>query len=228
MVDEGQVLPVPKGMDVVTAASLPEAYFTVWSNVYGYGRLQPSESLLVHGGSSGIGVAAIQLAKARGHAVYTTAGTQEKCRFCEQLGARKAINYRIDDFVQAIGRETDGRGVDVVLDMIGGSYVARNVQVLAIEGRLVMIATQGGNQGEVDVLRIMQRRLTLTGSTLRARSTEFKRRIRDELRKEVWPLFESGALRPVVDRVFALNEAPKAHAYMESGEHKGKILLAVR
>jgi NADPH2:quinone reductase len=228
VVDEGQVLPVPRGVDVVAAASLPEAYFTVWSNVYGYGRLQPSETLLVHGGSSGIGVAAIQLAKARGHVVYTTAGSDEKCRFCEQLGARKAINYRTDDFVQEIARETDARGVDVVLDMIGGSYVARNVQVLAVEGRLVMIATQGGNQGEIDVLRIMQRRLAVMGSTLRARSTEFKRRIRDELRAEVWPLFEAGALRPIVDRVFAFDEAPKAHAYMESGEHKGKILLAVR
>jgi putative PIG3 family NAD(P)H quinone oxidoreductase len=227
-VDEGQVLPVPKGIDVAAAASLPEAYFTVWSNVYGYGRLQPSETLLVHGGSSGIGVAAIQLAKARGHVVYTTAGSAEKCRFCEQLGARKPINYRTDDFVQAIARETDSRGVDVVLDMIGGSYVARNVQVLAVEGRLVMIATQGGNQGEVDVLRVMQRRLALMGSTLRARSTEFKRRIRDELRAEVWPSFEAGALRPIVDRIFPFGEASKAHAYMESGEHKGKILLAVR
>jgi NADPH:quinone reductase-like Zn-dependent oxidoreductase len=152
----------------------------------------------------------------------------EKCRFCEQLGARKAINYRTDDFVQAIARETDSRGVDVVLDMIGGSYVARNVQALAVEGRLVMIATQGGNQGEIDVLRIMQRRLSLMGSTLRARATDYKRRIRDELRAEVWPAFEAGALRPIVDRIFPFAEASQAHAYMESGEHKGKILLAVR
>ena len=163
----------------------------------------------------------------KGQVVLTTAGSDDKCRFCVELGATRAINYRSEDFVDVVGRETQGRGVDVVLDMIGGSYLARNLQVLAVEGRLVIIATQGGNQGEVDVLRVMQRRLAIMGSTLRARDTAFKRRIRDELRAHVWPLFDSGALRPIVDRVFPLEQAAQAHAYMESGAHKGKILLAL-
>jgi NADPH2:quinone reductase len=226
-VDAGQVLPIPGALDMVEAASLPEAMFTVWSNVFGFGRLQPGETLLVHGGSSGIGVAAIQLAAALGHAVFTTAGSAEKCRFCESLGARRAIDYKGEDFVAEIGKATSGRGVDVVLDMVGGSYVQRNLQVLASGGRLVMIATQGGAKGEIDVLRIMQQRLVITGSTLRPRSADFKRTIRDQLLQQVWPLLAAGRIRPVVDSVFALAEAGKAHSRMEGGEHMGKIILAV-
>jgi NADPH2:quinone reductase len=201
--------------------------FTVWSNVFVFGRLQPGETALVHGGSSGIGVAAIQLAAVFGHTVFATAGSDDKCRFCESLGAQRAIDYKTEDFVAEIAKETGGRGVNVVLDMVGGSYVARNLQVLAPEGRLVMIATQGGAKGEIDVLRIMQQRLVITGSTLRPRSAEFKRSIRDQLLQRVWPLLTQGRIRPVVDSVFALAEAGKAHARMEGGEHKGKIILAI-
>ncbi len=226
-VDAGQVLPIPGTLDMVEAASLPEAMFTVWSNVFVFGRLQPGETLLVHGGSSGIGVAAIQLAAALGHTVFATAGSDDKCRFCESLGARRAIDYKTEDFVAGIVKETAGRGVDVVLDMVGGSYVARNLQVLATEGRLVMIATQGGAKGEIDVLRMMQQRLVLTGSTLRPRSVEFKRAMRDQLLQKVWPLIAAGRVRPVVDSVFALAQAAEAHARMEGGEHKGKIILAL-
>jgi putative PIG3 family NAD(P)H quinone oxidoreductase len=226
-VDAGQVLPIPGSLNMVEAAALPEAMFTVWSNVFQFGRLQQGETLLVHGGSSGIGVAAIQLAVARGHTVFATAGSDDKCRFCEGLGARRAIDYKTGDFVAEIAKETAGRGVDVVLDMVGGSYVSRNLQVLASEGRLVMIATQGGAKGEIDVLRMMQQRLVITGSTLRPRSAEFKRSIRDQLLQNVWPLLANGRIRPVVDSVFALAEASRAHARMESGEHKGKIILAV-
>jgi NADPH:quinone reductase len=226
-VDVGQVLPIPGPLDMIEAASLPEAYFTVWSNVFEFGRLQPGESLLAHGGASGIGVAAIQLAAARGHRVFTTAGSDEKCRFCEGLGATRAINYRSQDFVEVIAAETGGKGVNVILDMIGGGYVARNLQALATEGRLVMIATQGGAKGEVDVLRIMQQRLVVTGSTLRARSSDFKRAIRDQLATHVWPLIASGRIRPIVDTVFPFERAGDAHAYMESGAHKGKIVLCM-
>jgi NADPH:quinone reductase len=226
-VDAGQVLPIPGSLDMIQAASLPEAMFTVWSNVFVFGHLQPGETLLVHGGSSGIGVAAIQLAAVFGHTVFATAGSDDKCRFCESLGAQRAIDYKTEDFVAEIARETGGRGVNVVLDMVGGSYVARNLQVLAPEGRLVMIATQGGAKGEIDVLRIMQQRLVITGSTLRPRSAEFKRSIRDQLLQRVWPLLTQGRIRPVVDSVFALADAGKAHARMEGGEHKGKIILTV-
>jgi NADPH2:quinone reductase len=226
-VDAGQVLPIPGSLDMIEAASLPEAMFTVWSNVFGFGRLQPGETLLVHGGSSGIGVAAIQLAAALGHTVFATAGSADKCRFCESLGARRAIDYKSEDFVAEIARQTGGRGVDVVFDMVGGSYVPRNLQVLATEGRLVIIATQGGVKGEIDVLRIMLQRLVITGSTLRPRSVEFKRTIRDQLLEKVWPLIAAGRVRPIVDSVFALAEASKAHARMESSEHKGKIILTL-
>lgn len=226
-VNAGQVLAIPGSLSMIEGASLPEAYFTVWSNVFEFGRLRPGESLLVHGGSSGIGVAAIQLAAARGHAVFTTAGSEEKCTFCLRLGAKRAIHYRNEDFVGVIAQETGGSGVNVILDMIGGAYVSRNLQALATEGRLVMIATQGGVKGEIDVLRVMQRRLVVTGSTLRARSSDFKRGIRDTLAAEVWPLIASGKIRPMVDRVFPFERAAEAHAYMESGAHKGKIVLEV-
>jgi len=226
-VDAGQVLPIPGSLDMIEAASLPEAMFTVWSNVFGFGRLQPGETLLVHGGSSGIGVAAIQLGAALGHTVFATAGSADKCRFCESLGARRAIDYKSEDFVAEIAKQTGGRGVNVVFDMVGGSYVPRNLQVLATEGRLVIIATQGGMKGEIDVLRIMLQRLVITGSTLRPRSVEFKRAIRDQLLEKVWPLIAAGRVRPIVDSVFALAEASKAHARMESSEHKGKIILTL-
>ncbi|MGH8185372.1 MAG: NAD(P)H-quinone oxidoreductase [Steroidobacteraceae bacterium] len=226
-VDVAQVLPVPGSLTMVEAASLPEAYFTVWSNVFVFGRLLSGETLLVHGGSSGIGVAAIQLAVARGHVVFTTAGSDEKCRFCERLGATRAINYNSEDFVAAVTAATAGRGVDVILDMIGGGYLPRNLQTLATEGRLVVIATQGGAKGEVDVLRVMQRRLVITGSTLRPRLAQFKADIKGQLLRHVWPLIEAGRIQPIVDKVFPLAEAGNAHAYMESGAHKGKIVLTI-
>ena len=226
-VSAGQVLPIPGNLDFIQAASLPEAYFTVWSNVFEFARLQPGERLLVHGGSSGIGVSAIQLAAARGNIVYTTAGSDEKCRFCEQLGAARAINYKTQDFVTEIAALTQRNGVNVVLDMVGGSYVARNLQVMSTEGRMVMLATQGGNKGEIDVLRIMQQRLMVTGSTLRTRDSEFKRQIKMKLLEHVWPLIARGTIKPVVDKVFPFAQAAAAHALMESSEHKGKIILAV-
>jgi NADPH2:quinone reductase len=222
-----QVLPVPGKLTPVEAASLPEAYFTVWSNVFEFGRLQPGERLLVHGGSSGIGVSAIQLATALGSAVYATAGSDDKCRFCEQLGAARVINYKAQDFVAEIANATGNAGVNVVLDMVGGSYLPRNVQVLAPEGRLVMIAAQGGAQGQVDVLRIMQYRLIVTGSMLRPRPVEFKQQIKAKLLQHVWPLLAQGRIHPVVDKVFPLAQAAQAHAYMESGAHKGKIVLSL-
>jgi NADPH2:quinone reductase len=226
-VNVGQVLPVPGNLTLIEAASLPEAYFTVWSNVFGFARLQAGESLLVHGGSSGIGVSAIQLAVARGSTVYATAGSDEKCRYCEQLGATRAINYKTQDFVAEIATLTQKQGVNVVLDMVGGSYVPRNLQVLATEGRLAMIATQGGSKGEIDVLRIMQQRLIVTGSMLRTRNVEFKRQIKAKLLEHVWPLIASGKIRPVVDKVFPLEHAAQAHALMESSGHMGKIILSL-
>ena len=226
-VDAAQVLPIPDKLDMIQAASLPEACFTVWSNVCEFGRLRPGETLMVHGGSSGIGVAAIQIAAALGNPVFATAGSEEKCRFCQQLGARRSINYKSEDFVRVVAEATGGRGVDVVLDMVGGSYVARNLQILATEGRLVIIATQGGLKGEIDVLRVMQQRLTVTGSTLRPRSASFKREIKEKVLQHVWPLIGRKAVRPVVDKVFPLERAADAHAYMESGAHKGKIILSV-
>jgi NADPH2:quinone reductase len=227
-VHEGQVLPVPRGISILHAAALPEAFFTVWSNVYEFGRLQPHESLLVHGGTSGIGVTAIQLCAARGHTVFATAGSDEKCRACESLGAKLAINYNTQDFVEEIAKATEKRGVNVILDMVGGKYLARNLQALAVAGRLVMIASQGGTKGEVDVLRVMQRRLTITGSTLRAREVAFKQGIKRKLLDEVWPLLESGQIKPVVDSVYAMKDVAQAHARMESSAHIGKILLEWR
>ena len=226
-VHAGQVLPLPRGIDIVQAAALPEAFFTVWSNVFGFARLKAGESLLVHGGSSGIGVTAIQLARALGHSVFATAGSAEKCRFCESLGAQRAFDYKTQDFVAETLAATDKRGVDVILDMVGGTYVARNLQALAIEGRLVMIASQGGSKGEIDVLRIMQRRLTITGSTLRAREVEFKQTIKTQLLRIAWPLLENGTIKPIVDSVFEMKDIAKAHERMESSAHMGKIVMKV-
>jgi len=222
----GQVLPLPAGLDLLQAASLPEAYFTVWSNVFDLARLRAGERLLVHGGASGIGVAAIQLARARGAVVFVTAGTDDKCRFCESLGAQRAINYRSEDFVAVI-RAAAG-GVDVVLDMVGGDYLPRNLEALAPEGRMVIIATQGGSSAKLDLMKLMQKRAMLTGTTLRPRPLAFKAAIKAALLREVWPLLDSGVIRPVVDRVFAFDEAAAAHAYMESGAHQGKIVLDLR
>jgi putative PIG3 family NAD(P)H quinone oxidoreductase len=220
-----QCLPVPRGMDVVTAAAIPETFFTVWTNVFQRGRLQPSESILVHGGSSGIGTTAIQLANARGSRVFATAGSAEKCEACERLGAERAINYRDADFVAAVRDITGGRGVDVILDMVGGEYFARNIDVLAVEGRLVEIATLQGVKAELNIQTIMQRRLTITGSTLRARPVADKAAIAVELRQHVWPLLESGVVKPIVHATFPLRHAAEAHRVMESSAHIGKLLL---
>ncbi len=220
-----QCLPVPRGMDVVTAAAIPETFFTVWTNVFQRGRLQPGESLLVHGGSSGIGTTAIQLAKARGARVFATAGTPDKCAACERLGAERCVDYRTGDFVAVIRELTGGRGVDVVLDMVGADYFARNLDVLAVEGRLVEIATLHGVKAEVNLQAIMGRRLTITGSTLRPRPVADKAAIATELRQHVWPLLEAGTVKPIVHATFPLRDAAEAHRVMESSVHTGKLLL---
>jgi NADPH2:quinone reductase len=220
-----QCLPVPRGLDLTAAAAMPETFFTVWTNVFERGRLQPGESILIHGGLSGIGTTAIQLARARKSRVFATAGSAEKCAACERLGAERCINYREADFVSAINELTGGKGVDVVLDMVGGEYFARNIDALAVEGRLVEIATLSGAKAEINIQTIMQRRLTITGSTLRARPVADKAAIADEVRRHVWPLVESGAVRPIVYRTFPLREAAAAHRLMESSEHIGKLVL---
>jgi NADPH2:quinone reductase len=222
-----QCLPVPRGLTLTEAASLPENYFTVWSNVFDRGRLARGESLLVQGGSSGIGVCAIQLGRALGARVFTTAGSAEKCDACVRLGAEKAINYRTEDFVEAVKGVTGGRGVDVILDMVGGEYVPREIAALAEEGRLVMIATMAGAKTEIDLRAIMGKRLTLTGSTLRVRSPEFKGGIARSLREHVWPLLENGSVKPIVHATFPLERASDAHRLMESSEHIGKIMLTL-
>lgn len=218
-------LPVPKGWSDVEAASLPETFFTVWSNVFDRGRLAAGETLLVQGGSSGIGVAAIQIAKALGHMVYVTAGSEEKCRACEALGADKAINYRTTDFVAEVKALTAQRGVDVILDMVGGAYVPRELNALAEDGRLVLIAVQGGMKAEVQLAALMMRRLSITGSTLRPRPVAFKAAIAAALRERVWPLIEAGKIKPVIHHIFPLAQAAEAHRLMESGAHIGKIVL---
>ena len=223
-----QCLPVPRGLDLVAAAAIPETFFTVWTNVFDRGRLRAGESLLVHGGSSGIGTTAIQLAKARGSRVFATAGSAEKCAACERLGADRAIDYRTEDFVAAVKQATAGRGVDVVLDMVGGDYFARNIDALAVEGRLVEIATLSGVKAEVNIQTIMQRRLTITGSTLRARPVDEKGVIASAVHAHVWPLLESGAVKPIVFKTFPLRDAAAAHRLMESSAHIGKIVLVVQ
>jgi putative PIG3 family NAD(P)H quinone oxidoreductase len=224
-----QCLPAPVGLDLVAAGALPEAFFTVWTNVFDRGRLRAGETALFHGGSSGIGTTAIQLAAARGVTVLATAGSDEKCRVCEDLGAKQAINYRTADFVEAVHELTDGRGVDLILDMVGGSYVNRNLAALAMDGRLVQIGfMSGASEASVDFRRVLSRRLTITGSTLRPRTTEEKGRIAAALRTEVWPLLDRGVVRPVVHRVFPLVEAAAAHRLMESSGHIGKIVLTPR
>ncbi|MBL0419834.1 NAD(P)H-quinone oxidoreductase [Ramlibacter sp. AW1] len=221
----GQCLPVPAGLSDTEAASLPETFFTVWSNVFDRGRLAAGESLLVQGGTSGIGVTAIQMAKARGATVLATAGSDEKCQACLALGADHAINYRTQDFGEEARRLTQGAGVDVILDMVAGSYVAREVECLAEDGRLVIIAVQGGTRAEFNAGLVLRRRLHLTGSTLRPRPVAFKSAIAASLRTEVWPLIESGRIRPVIHRTFEAAQAAQAHELMESNQHIGKIVL---
>ena len=221
----GQCLPVPRGLSLVEAASLPETFFTVWQNVFFSARLKPGETLLVQGGSSGIGVTAIQLAKAMGAIVIVTAGSDDKCAACLALGADHAINYRTRDFGAEVTRLTDGRGVDVVLDMVAGDYLAREIACLAEDGRLALIATQGGNAAQVDAGMVLRKRLTLTGSTLRPRSVAYKSALAQDLRAEVWPLIAAGRIKPVIHQVFPAAQAAQAHALMESSAHVGKIVL---
>ncbi|MCE2645527.1 MAG: NAD(P)H-quinone oxidoreductase [Burkholderiaceae bacterium] len=223
----GQTLPLPRGLSFAEGAALPETYFTVWSNVFDRGQFAPGESLLVQGGTSGIGVAAIQLAAALGHRVFATAGSADKCRACEALGAQRGIDYRTEDFVAVVKQATGGRGVDVVLDMVAGDYVAREIDCLADDGRLLIIATLGGSKAQVDVGQVLRRRLTVTGSTLRPRSVEFKAAIARRLQAVVWPLIEAGRIKPMVYRRFALGDAAAAHGLMESSTHIGKIVLDV-
>jgi len=220
-----QCLPVPRGLDLVAAAAIPETFFTVWTNVFERGRLQPREWLLVHGGSSGIGTTAIQLAHARGSRVIATAGTAEKCAACVALGAERGVNYREEDFVAAVRELTDGRGADVVLDMVGGEYFARNLDALAVDGRLVEIATLHGVKAELNIQAIMQRRLTITGSTLRARPIADKGAIARAVHQHVWPLLESKAVKPIVHATYPLRAAAEAHRVMESSTHIGKLVL---
>ncbi|MFP5501520.1 MAG: NAD(P)H-quinone oxidoreductase [Candidatus Sericytochromatia bacterium] len=222
-----QCLPVPSGFSMVQAAAIPETFFTVWANVFDRGRLACGETFLVHGGTSGIGTTAIQLASAIGARVFTTAGSPEKCEACLKLGAEAAIDYREQDFVEAIKRLTDGAGVDLVLDMVGGPYVQRNLQALAAGGRLVQIAFLQGSRVEVDLLPIMLKRLTVTGSTLRSRPVEEKGQIAKALHDHVWPMLESGLVAPVLYQTFPLAEAAEAHRLMESSRHIGKIVLTL-
>jgi putative PIG3 family NAD(P)H quinone oxidoreductase len=222
-----QCLPVPAGLDLVQAAALPEAVFTVWTNVFERGRLATGETLLVHGGASGIGTTAIQVARAWGARVLATAGTPEKCAACERLGAERAIDYKKEDFVAAVKQATEGRGVDVILDMVGGDYLPRNLAALALEGRLAQIAHLRGARVELNLATLMQRRLTVTGSTLRVRSVEEKGRLAQAVKASVWPLIEAGAVRPVVHATFPLDQASEAHRLMESDAHIGKIVLVV-
>ena len=221
------LLPLPQNIELLDGAALPEALFTVWTNLFDSARLAPGETILIHGGSSGIGTTAIQLCVALGHVVYTTAGTPEKCAACERLGAARAINYRSEDFVEVVTAATGGRGVDVILDMVGGDYIGRNLRALAPLGRLVNIAFQKGATAEVNFVPMLLRRLSFMATTLRGRKTDEKGRIRDALKEHVWPLIERGRMQPVVDRVFPLAEAHAAHQRMASSGHIGKILLAI-
>lgn len=222
-----QCLPIPKGLSEIEAAGLPETYFTVWSNVFDRGALQDGESLLVHGGASGIGTTAIQLARAMGNPVYATVGSDERARAVEALGAAKGINYKTQDFVEVVREATGGAGVNVILDMVAGDYINRDMKCLADDGRIVVIALLGGARSEVDGNQILRRRLTLTGSTLRPRPVAFKGEIAKALRARVWPLLEQGSIKPIVHATLPLEQAAAAHAMMEAGENIGKIILTV-
>ena len=224
---ENLCLPIPQGLSFIQAAALPETFFTVWSNVFDNARLLKDETLLIHGGSSGIGTTAIQLAKLFKANVVITAGSDAKCNFCLQLGADIAINYNKEDFVEVISQITENRGVDVILDMIGGDYFLRNLKCMATNARLVQIAIQNGPKAEINLLMLMMKRLTITGSTLRSRDNDFKSAIAKKLHQKVWPLLSSGQIKPVIDSTFALCEAEMAHERMESSQHIGKIILTV-
>jgi NADPH:quinone reductase len=225
---EPQCLPVPKGFSMVEAAALPETFFTVWTNLFEHGALKPGETVLIHGGASGIGTTAIQLAKALGaHQIFATAGSRDKCHACEKLGATRGIDYKHEDFVKIIKDMTGGRGVDVILDMVGGDYIQRNIGALALEGRIVYIAFLRGAQAEVNFTPLMLKRGTITGSTLRARTVEQKAAIAAPLKRVVWPLLDQGKVKPVIHRTFPLAQAAEAHRLMESSAHIGKIVLEV-
>ncbi|ATD62326.1 MAG: NAD(P)H-quinone oxidoreductase [Janthinobacterium svalbardensis] len=223
----GQCLPLPKGLTALEGASLPENFFTVWSNVFDRCALADGETLLVQGGTSGIGVAAIQLAAALGHRVFATAGSDEKARACEALGAERGINYRTEDFVAVVKELTDGKGVDVILDMVGGDYLPREIDCLADDGRIGLIAVQGGSKATLDLGQVLRRRLSVSGSTLRPRPVAFKAAIAHHLRTTVWPLIEAGKIKPVIYQTFPLEKANEAHALMEASTHVGKIMLQV-
>ncbi|MGE0873681.1 MAG: NAD(P)H-quinone oxidoreductase [Burkholderiales bacterium] len=227
VVPEAQALPVPAGLSMAQAASLPETFFTVWNNVYDRAALAPGETFLVQGGSSGIGVTAIQMAAATGNRVFATAGSDEKCAACVSLGAEKAINYRTQDFVAEVKAATGGKGVNVILDMVAGAYVLKELKCLADDGRLVFIAHLGGHKAEIDINEVMRRRLVVTGSTLRPRTPAYKAHVAKNLREKIWPLIESGRIKPVLYRTFALDQASDAHRLMESSQHIGKIVLEV-
>jgi NADPH:quinone reductase len=222
-----QCLPIPSSIDLVTAGGMPETFFTVWSNVFDRGRLRAGESFLVHGGASGIGTTAIQMARAFGARVFATAGTDEKCAACERLGAERAINYKTSDFVSGLMAATGGAGIDVILDMVGAPYFGRNVDLLALEGRLLQIAVLNGAKAEINLVRLLRQRITITGSTLRSRSVEEKGAIAAALEREVWPLVAAGKIRPVIYTAVPLKEAAEAHRLMASGSHIGKIILTV-
>jgi putative PIG3 family NAD(P)H quinone oxidoreductase len=224
-VPEVQCLPIPPGMDAVSAAALPETFFTVWTNLFQRGGLHPGERVLIHGGTSGIGTTAIQLARACEAIVFATAGSDPKCEACRHLGAVAAFNYHTEDFVDAVRRETSGAGVDVILDIIGGDYFGRNLECLALNGRLVQVGLLGGSRAQIDLTRVLHRRLTITGSTLRARTVQEKGALARELETNVWPLLAAGRVAPVIDRTFPLTAAADAHRRMESSEHIGKIVL---
>jgi putative PIG3 family NAD(P)H quinone oxidoreductase len=221
----GQCLPIPQGLDATAAAAIPETFLTVWTNLFARGALRAGERVLIHGGTSGIGTTAIQLAHAFDAIVYATAGSQAKCEACRRLGAAVAINYRTEDFVDIIRRDTDEKGVDVILDIVGGGYFSRNLETLGLNGRLVQIGVLGGVRAEIDLRRVLQRRLTIMGSTLRARTVEEKSALAREVEAHVWPLLADGRVRPVIDSTFAFADAPQAHRRMESSEHIGKIVL---
>ena len=223
-----QCLPLPKGLSMVEGAGIPETFFTVWTNVFERGKLQPGETILIHGGSSGIGTTAIQLAAVFGAKVLTTAGTDEKCAFCVKLGAQAAINYRTSDFVEEVKKYTQGAGVDLILDMVGGPYIEKNISALKVEGRLVQIAFLQKSRVTLDFMPVMLKRLTVTGSTLRPRTVEQKSHIARALRREVWPLLEAWKVKPVIHSTFPLAEAAAAHRLMESSQHIGKIVLTVQ
>ncbi|MSQ70005.1 MAG: NAD(P)H-quinone oxidoreductase [Betaproteobacteria bacterium] len=222
-----QCLPVPKGLSMAEAAALPETFFTVWHNVFDRVKLKSGESILIHGGSSGIGTTAIQLAKAFGARVFTTAGSDDKCAACLKLGADRVINYKTEDFAEIVKAETEGKGVNVILDMVGASYLAKNMASLAIEGRMSLIALLGGRESNINLGLMLMKRLTITGSALRPRSVAEKGEMANSLREKVWPLIEAGRVKPVIDSIMPLGDAAKAHALMESSTHIGKIVLAI-